>query len=256
VSRPEDGGEFYVGYLPRMGGRLARFVAGVAAVLLLGAALLGWALPALHLPYDASRSDFGDVRSFEGILLTEPVPQLVVLRPGETGGRPFSRYLLVGRGKTGPRVDLAKLGGRHVEVKGSLVYRESQTLLAVKSAREIEPSAAIDAEAVARGEPLGRFILRGEIVDSKCFMGTMRPGNTKVHRACAARCISGGVPPVLLVRDENGDALYFVLVAADGSAVNERVLDLVAEPVEIEGDVVRLDDVFVLKADPATYRRL
>ncbi len=249
-------GDFYVGYQPRMGARLARFVAPVVGVLVVGAALLGWALPALHRPYDDARSDFRDVREFRGILIAGPVPQLLVPRPGDTSGRAFSRYVLVGRGKSGPRIDLEALDGKNVVVRGSLIYRDSQTLLAVKGAEEAEEPGVADAASLARGASLGRFTLRGEIVDSKCFMGTMRPGNTKVHRACAARCIAGGVPPVLLVRDESGAALYYLLVASDGSAVNDRVLDLVAEPIEIEGEVVRMDDVFVLKADPERYRRL
>ncbi len=251
---PRD--DFYVGYRPRMARGLARFVSRIVAALLLGAALLGWAIPALHRAYDAARSDFRDVREFHGILLAEPAPHLVVLRPGETGSRAASRYLLVGRGKSGPRIDVAALDGRWARVTGTLIYRDDQTLLSVKAAEAAEPRGALDPAALGRGEPLGRFTLRGEIVDSKCFIGTMRPGNTKVHRGCAVRCIAGGVPPVLLVRDESAAALYFLLVAPDGSAVNDRVLDLVAEPVEIEGEVVRLDDVFVLKADPETYRRL
>ena len=28
-----------------------------------------------------------------------------------------------------------------------------------------------------------------------CFLGVMKPGRSKPHRACAVRCISGGIPP-------------------------------------------------------------
>ncbi len=247
--------DFYGGYQTHMPAGLARFVRPAVGVLLVAAALLGWAVPELHRPYAAARSDFRDVREFEGVLVAEPAPHLVVVRPGETGSRAFSRYLLVGRGKSGPRIDLDELAGKAVRVRGSLIYRDSQTLIAVKGAEAIE--AGVAAAALGAGESLGRFTLRGEIVDSKCFLGTMRPGNTKTHRGCAVRCIAGGTPPVLLVRDpETGNALYFLLVDADGRAVNDRVLDLVADPVEIQGEVRRLDDLLVLKADPAGYRRL
>ena len=37
--------------------------------------------------------------------------------------------------------------------------------------------------------------------------------------------------------------------------VNKEVLNLIAEPVEITGDVVRQGDFLILRADPATYRR-
>jgi len=64
------------------------------------------------------------------------------------------------------------------------------------------------------------------------------------------------VPPVLLVRQKDGPAVYLLLVSADGKPVNQQILDLVAEPVEITGDVERQGDVLVLRADPATYRRV
>jgi hypothetical protein len=93
-------------------------------------------------------------------------------------------------------------------------------------------------------------------VDSKCFLGVMNPGNLTPHRACAIRCISGGIPPVLLVRQADGPALYFLLVGARDEPVNRQVLDIVAEPVQISGSVSRQGDLLILRADPATYRRL
>jgi hypothetical protein len=83
----------------------------------------------------------------------------------------------------------------------------------------------------------------------------MNPGRLTPHRACAVRCISGGIPPVLLVRQKEGPPLYFLLVSKEGRTVNKQVLDMVAEPVEITGEVVRQGETLVLRADPASYRR-
>ena len=98
--------------------------------------------------------------------------------------------------------------------------------------------------------PLGRQRLRGEIVDSKCYFGVMKPGQGKAHRDCAVRCISGGAPPAFVVRaagPEGGErTLILLLVGSDGSSIGSRILDLVAEPVEIEGEVSRLGDQLVL----------
>ena len=102
---------------------------------------------------------------------------------------------------------------------------------------------------------LGRQTLVGEIVDSKCFLGVMNPGQLAPHRACAIRCISGGVPPMFLVRQKDGRAACFLLVSAGGAPVNQEVLDLVAEPLEISGDVERQGGLLILRSDPATYRR-
>lgn len=44
------------------------------------------------------------------------------------------------------------------------------------------------------------------------------------HRACAIRCISGGIPPVFLVQQKGGSAIYILLVSAEGKPVNVQVL--------------------------------
>ena len=103
---------------------------------------------------------------------------------------------------------------------------------------------------------LGQQTLIGEIVDSKCYLGVMNPGQLITHRACAIRCISGGIPPVLLVRQTNGPALYFLLVSSDGRPVNKQVLSMVTEPIEVTGNVERQGELLILRADPATYRRV
>jgi hypothetical protein len=96
----------------------------------------------------------------------------------------------------------------------------------------------------------------GEIVDSKCFSGVMKPGAGKTHIGCAIRCISGGVPAVFHVHNDAGDVLDLVLIDQEGNTVNDRVLDLVAQGLAIEGEVIRYNNLFALKADPSTYRRL
>jgi len=64
------------------------------------------------------------------------------------------------------------------------------------------------------------------------------------------------VPPVLLVRQKDGPAIYLMLVSADGKPVNRQLLDMVAEPVEITGEVERQGELLILRADPAMYRRV
>ena len=241
--------EFYVGYLPEQPPRIARFMLRVVVGLLASAALLAYFLPQLHEPYDAARSDFRDTRDFEGTLIVDPAPRLVMGLPGGDG---VKSYLLVGRGKSGPKVDVAGLAGKEVKISGTLIYRGSDTLISVKSAESTDKRR----ETYPQERSLGNLTLLGEIVDSKCYYGTMRPGNTKVHRACALRCILGGAAPVLITRDANGAEVGFVLADSDGGAVNDRVRDHVAEPIEITGEVIVRDGALILQADPVTYRSL
>lgn len=84
TARGHDDTVFYVGYASRMPGALARVVAPAVAILLLAVALLALVVPALHRAYDFGRSDFRDLREFDGLLLSKPVPHLLVLRPGHT----------------------------------------------------------------------------------------------------------------------------------------------------------------------------
>jgi hypothetical protein len=248
--------DFYVGYRKKMPTGLARFIVPTVVSLLLGVALLAVIVPALHNAYDDARSDFRDMREFEGIFVARPAPHLVVVRPGVTDTAAFSRYVMVGRGKSGPKIDVEALHGKHVKVMGSLIYnKDGETLLSVRSAEAVMPTEPAPSDPTAM-RAVGNFTLQGEIIDSKCYFGTMRPGHTAVHRGCAIRCIAGGVPPVFLTRDQQGNTMTFLLADADGGSVNQQVLPFVADPLEITGEVLRMDDVFVLKADPATYRRL
>ena len=64
-----DRDDFYVGYRKRMPPGLARFTRRGVGVMLLAAALLAVAVPLLHKGYAYARSDFRDIRDFEGVFL-------------------------------------------------------------------------------------------------------------------------------------------------------------------------------------------
>jgi hypothetical protein len=134
-------------------------------------------------------------------------------------------------------VEMSREGSRVLEVEGD------------------GSAAAVGAGHLPASEALGYATLRGEIVDPKCFGGTMKPGEGKIHRACAVRCISGGVPPVLVTT--SGDAsVWYVLTGPHGEAIGREVLDYVADTVEVRGTVVRRGAVLQLAADPSTIRRI
>ncbi len=250
--------EFYVGYLPAAPPGLARWLRRrvLGGLVLLPAAATALVLAHARLP--TARFEHGTTRAFRGVLEAEPYPLLRVARPGLAEAAPgdgaaASRYLLVDPGKHGARASVDGLAGREVVLRGKLAHRDGRTLI------ELEPGSLRDvgpADAAPTPVPLGRVSLRGEIVDSKCWLGVMNPGSLKPHRACAVRCISGGIPPALCVRDAAGRASYVLLVDEAGGPVNAHVLDLVAEPVEIQGELERSGDVLVLRSDPATYARI
>jgi hypothetical protein len=201
-------------------------------------------LTALQRVYGPGLFEYGIVRSFSGRIEAEPQPMLVVPRAGAAGGEPApaSRYLLAAPGKSGAAPLVREWDGRDVTPKGSVVCREGRTLVEVVPG-SIEPSLTRIALAADEPIPLGSVMLAGGIVDSKCWLGVMNPGSAKPHRACAVRCLSGGIVQMLLV-------------AENGGPLNAEVLDLVAEPVEIRGNAERRGDLLVLRASRGDIHRV
>jgi hypothetical protein len=250
--------DFYIGWEPKAASRIGKFVRVVVMLLFVGAISLALAFAVVQHNIGVSVFEWGTVKKFSGILKLEPYPHLLVPRPGATDTQNnFSTYYLAAPFKFGlEREKLSALDGKNVSLQGTLIYRGYQTMVealpdSIKVADQQSPMLT-GTETI----PLGRQTLTGEIVDSKCFLGVMNPGQLLPHRACAIRCISGGIPPVLLVRQTNGAAIYLLLVSADGKPVNQQVLDLVAEPVQITGEVERQGELLILRADPSTYRRV
>ena len=248
--------EFYIGWEAKAGPGVGRLTRRVVVLLLLLAAFASVVLAISQRMIGESVFEWGTTKTFSGILQTEPYPRLLVPRPGNTGDLPqFSTYHLVALWKFGLKPEtIAALDGKPVTLKGTLIYRGNQTMVETRPdwIQAIETSSAAS---LPQTIPLGRQTLAGEIVDSKCFLGVMNPGQLTPHRACAIRCISGGVPPVFLVRHKDGSATYFLLVSHEGKPVNQQVLDMVAEPVEITGEVERQGELFILRADTASYHR-
>ncbi len=202
--------------------------------------------------------EFGKIRKFEGILNKHPYPNLSVNIIGHTDfENNHNRYYLVAPYKFGLSEEICgKFDTKKVSLDGTLIYRNDQTMIetAPDSIKQIDSDKISHRASIIKS--LGNHTFSGEIIDSKCFFGVMNPGRLKTHRACAIRCISGGIPPVLLVEGENFEKHHYLLVGKNGETINKRVLNFIAESVKITGEVVQYDNLRVLKADPDTFKRL
>src|SRR5216683_792427 len=243
--------EFYVGYLPKAPTALARFVRKVIIVLGLLAVTAALVLVVGQMPFASSAFEYGKLSSFEGVVVRRPFPTLLVARPGQVGQQDkYSRYLLVAPGKHGADDLVAGFDGKQVRLQGQLIYREGGTML------EITPSsiAAIDTAPTIQEttRDLGTVMVTGEIVDSKCYLGVMNPGQGKVHRDCATRCLSGGIPPIFVTTDGHEQ---FLLVGLDGLALGRDALrEFIGEPITIRGEVLARGDSRLLEIDPRSFR--
>ena len=247
--------EFYIGYSkqapPALAGFLRRWV---ILLLVVGAGLAALFAGVVQSRFDPGVLEYGAVRNFEGVVREGPHPVLLVEGSG-SGESVASPFYLVAFGKHGAGDEVAGLDGRRARLDGSLIYRDGETMIEVVGG-SVESLGSTREGAQSEFKDLGIQTLRGEIVDSKCFFGVMKPGRGKPHRACATRCISGGVPPVLRIETAEGDFEHYLVVGKSGEAVNTLVLDYIAEPLEITGRVVERDNLRYLQADPKTYRRI
>jgi len=237
--------DFYIGYLPKAPSSLGRWTIRIAAALVLSGLAVGALLIFGQPPYADSRFEYGVYHDYSGVIEEWPYP---IFRTTNAS------FLLVAPGKHGLSGPVAGLQGKTVSLRGSLIERGQDRMLEVLP-ESLHETAQAPAGIVSVLTDLGPVRLRGEIVDSKCYLGVMNPGNGKVHRDCAARCISGGAPPAFVAQDAAGETQVLLLVGSDGRALNKEILSFVAEPLEISGNLVRSGSNLVLKAEPADFRR-
>ena len=246
--------EFYVGYLPAAPPATRRFVRWVVALLVLAAAGSAITIAALQNPFAASVFEFGKTRTLAGTIEASPYPTLVVARPGKAASA-SSRYLLVGAGKHGADPDVSRYDHKAVKLTGTLIFRGNQTMIEIAPGSLSEdPTAAPQGESAAKD--LGLFDLVGEIVDGKCYLGVMNPGEGKVHRDCAVRCLSGGIPPLFAADDFEGAPATLVLTDHAQKLLPRTSLPLAAKRVRVRGHVFQVGDSLRLETDPTAISPL
>ncbi len=246
--------EFYVGYLPKAPVGIARRIRAVVVLLFILAAITAMVFARVQRTFAPSVFEYGKVGTFEGTIEATPYPILIVRGAGSTEPK-ASRYLLVAEGKHGADSEVAAFTGKNVQLRGTKIYRDNQTMLEVASG-SISPKGD-SAQSVPPSQELGAFELSGEIVDSKCYLGVMNPGSGKVHRDCAVRCISGGIPPIFVTNDFNGSPAILLLTDLHQKPLpKETFLRLVAQPVRIHGSVVKTGETLYLKTGPSAISPL
>jgi len=217
---------FYVGYAPKAPPAVARFlrirvgiVLGLGLTLALGSAL--W-----HPAPARATFEYGIVREFTGVLRLHPYPMLMVPTEGAPAG-----LLLVGETKHGADSLVKGLDGHRVQLAGSLIQRGAYRMIEVHGRPE---DLGVDLPLVET-DPTQPRDLMGEVVDSKCHLGAMNPGDGPTHRLCAIRCLRGGVPPLLAWSGADGQDQVALLTNPDGTRWTPTAALPVGEPVRVIG---------------------
>jgi hypothetical protein len=240
----EDKEGFFIGYNTRVPARLVRFLVLLACVFLLasGAAalLIGSTVG------DTGAGDYAGDVDLVGWLQAEPGP-ILRLEADQLHGA--HAIMLNGDGKTGVSDRARALDGKLVRIKGTMLRRGSIDMLVTRD-DDMQPEAGSRA-APAAARSLGRYRLHGEICDGKCTLGAMRPGTGLAHKACANLCLTGGVPAVFVSTGPVAGASFMLLTGPSGKALSDKVYDLTALRVALEGAIVTIDDLVVFEVDLA-----
>jgi hypothetical protein len=242
--------DFYIGYGARMAPGLARRIRAAAGVLLALAVLLPALLLAAQSRFAAGVFEFGRLRTVEGRLVEFPYPAIDV-----SGASPAS-YWLVGAGKHGAATLVSGLDGRLVRLRGTRIERDGERMLQV-AADGIEILASAGETKSSAPVPIRTVTVAGELVDSKCHLGVMKPGEGPLHRDCAVRCLLGAVPPMISVRGAGVTPGRLALVHADGRPFFSDFSALAGRPLTIRGTLARqgarsflavsLDDIKIIR---------
>lgn len=241
--------EFFVGYLPMPDG-LKRFYKLLTALLLLIAAGFAYWTSSSQQSAGEGQWHLSGTESVSGFLSLSPYPVL------HTSGANPRSIMLVMQGKQAASAFVKSMEGQHVELNGFLIERGGWSLLEMRGADDVQASAAPAGARAPINKPLESVTLSGEIVDSKCFMGVMKPGEGKVHRACAAMCIAGGIPPVLVVEKSDGKRFGYVLVNEGGESAAAQVRENIAVPVRVTGSLEQRGDLTYLYLAPKSVQPL
>lgn len=160
--------------------------------------------------------------TLSGIAIAQPVPALLHMN---AAGQP-RLTLLAEEGKHGAQARLAPLHGSSITLTGTTLSRGETTMLEIASASRAEGINTADIPT-----PLWQAApqtLTGEIVDAKCYLGAMKPGDGKAHKACATLCVTNGIPPMLVTADN----AYLI-----ASGWQPQHAAFIAEPVEVSATV-------------------
>jgi hypothetical protein len=252
--------EFYIGWMPKAPVSFARLVTKVLLIIIPAMLLIGYLISVNQRKFSTASFEYGKLTELTGIYYNNPVPLLKVYDKN----REAITVPLIGYGKQGAESAIMEienekklsLNGKEVKLKGNLLYNEGKILMQIDKIDNPVVEVGSGSTFSIIEKDYGTQIIRGEIVDPKCFFGAMKPGEGKVHRDCAIRCILGGIPPVLHVQNEKGESNFYLLVGPNGEKLNEAVQEFVAESVSIEAKVKQQDDWIILYAGKENIKRI
>jgi hypothetical protein len=262
-----DKKEFYIGYLPKAPKGISRFTLLVVLVFFILMAASAYVVVSNQTTINNGAYEYGELTEVEGLVYMAPQPFIKVFDGEDISGNPiFKNILLINFGKFGARSSLEKIKSEialtydrvYVKLRGTLIYHNGTTLLeltenekAYISYRPLVDKSLYQKEVL----DLGVKELKGEIIDPKCYFGSMKPGEGKPHKSCAGLCISGGIPPMYVVKNAQGLADYYLMMGENGELIGDELIPFVSDITTLKGRVETLDEWKILYVNPFSISR-
>lgn len=245
---PDTDNDLYVGYLPAPP-RTVRFLRKLIPPTLAILASLMAAIAFTQRSPGNATWDTGTPRTVSGILYTNPYPVLFA--------DDHTAWYLVEQGKRGAQQRTQPFDAQRVTITGWPLERDARHIL------ELAPDdSAITARSTDRAAPIpitniptfAPITTHGEIVDAKCYLGAMKPGDGKAHKACATLCISSGIPAVF-VSTESGTPTYHLILNQENQPATDITRDFIGEPITLTPTLAKWGDIDIYIITPTSITR-
>jgi hypothetical protein len=239
----------FIGWLP-MPRAFARVLTPFALVTVAVTMAVVWFVARGHPSPGPGSWDDDQPTVLEGVVYAKPYPMIRI--PGSAAGEPPVSVLLVGEGKHGLSDRIQPFDGRPVRVAGTLLHRGDWRMLEVASTADSILPVEMPEHIVAilrrsKPVPLGVVELRGEIVDAKCYLGAMKPGNGVTHRGCALLCLKGGIPPLFVAREQDGKTIAYLPVNEGAGPLQAYLIELAGRSISASAELEQHDDKPVVR---------
>ena len=127
--------EFYIGYQDEAPEKTSRFITIVVALIITLVTIVCVILVRSQRKFPDTTFEYGTLTKEEGVLLTDPVPHLVV----DSGDNNSRIILLVGFGKKGAREVIHSIGklsnkniiGQYITLQGTRIYGYGKNILQI-----------------------------------------------------------------------------------------------------------------------------
>lgn len=248
----KENNNFYIGWQDKMSKSNSKFLKKIIIPLFICVPIFAFALVYFQNPINNFKFDFGNITTITGTYYDSPIPMVVADKGSFTDSLSHD-IILVGYGKFGAQGIIQKieethgeLNGKKVELAGTLIYGDGKTVMELtEKEASIRKVIGTASSRLPYNLTKKEINLSGEILDPKCYFGAMKPAEGKIHKSCAIRCISGGIPPIFRTKDQNLNH-YYILLDEEGKSMNKEVLPYVAEQISVSGKTNRFSNWDVL----------